>query len=1153
MKRSPSSWQNVLTKLGFKRTSRARKAGDRRLGGYSRALHTEQLEDRRLLAVLHVNTYLDTQLGDLDNDLSLREAIQVVNQRNFSGLIATEWARIVQTASGPLGTNDQIVFDGVTQPIQLLDLPGTTSGEIEIYQSVKINLRADPGTPSPLIEVRAYDATPGSTPVDGLSNDGDGGRIFYVHEIPQTVGDLQVSLQDMTLTGGDVDVGQFGGGAIELVNGSLTILDCTIDHNSANGDGRDGGAIWARLREIDALEIINTTLSNNYAVGGSGGALFIDSVGAGRVSVLNSEVTDNRAFERGGGIAVGGLVYASSCPVEIQASIISGNFAGFASNVPGFSGFDGAGTNGNFESGGGIYLYTTADATVKQCYLTGNIASGSGGGLAVNSPSDDAAAIIRDSTFYGNRAAALEGGAIGGGGIYLGGQADDVIANCTVSGNVALAGGGVQLRGTPRLLHSTITGNTAQVFGDPKQSGGGGLFFVVGLYPVIYSVPTIEHCIIAGNTHVHVDDGYLPEAGFDNPDPRNYSPNIGAAVKINPFLWPGDFDRYYYSGVTPSTPITSVTMNYTIVDDLSGPLLLGALVVPAGVGQHFGDDPLLGPLTDNGGFELPDGSTIPTHAISSGSPAVNAGLYTTGQTVPIGNGEILEYDERGDSYARISDGRIDIGAFELQPPPDTTPPTVADVRIGGTSWTGRAPVSYRDNNLVGSGIQLTPIAAIGVDFVDIVFSEPVTEVTADDLVILRSTGSEVYADSVTFNPDSDPTTYDYRFALDLSSLPQAWLETDKYALVLNSDGSIQDGSGNVLDGDWVNPIDPLAETSDTFETGGDGTAGGAFKFNFSVFPGDYAGNYVESLSSYTQDAADYTVWRDSLGEVGPNLAADGDGNGVIEDPADWQVWKSHFGNKIEVPWPADFVADGFVNLTDYGVLKSTYGSTTELTADADGSGAIGVGDYLIWAEFAGQKNPWIYELPEPSWSWTAPTYLPDQAPQVTNVALSGSTSAHPEFEFDGVVGSGEQLRSVPVGGIDTIRITFSEEVFVESGNLTIVGMEGQTIPDISQLTYDVETHSATWVFDDTLDIGQYLIRLSDEVHDLDNDALDGEFTNPWSVAEAAGYASTFPSGDGTAGGEFRFRFTNLTADYNGNNVVESTDDDVWFAHLGWTA
>ncbi len=59
-----------------------------------------------------------------------------------------------------------------------------------------------------------------------------------------------------------------------------------------------------------------------------------------------------------------------------------------------------------------------------------------------------------------------------------------------------------------------------------------------------------------------------------------------------------------------------------------------------------------------------------------------------------------------------------------------------------------------------------------------------------------------------------------------------------------------------------------------------------------VLAGDYNGNGIV-------DAADYTVWRDSLGQVGMDLAADGTGPGGmpdgIVDSLDYYLWKSHFG------------------------------------------------------------------------------------------------------------------------------------------------------------------------------------------------------------------------------------------------------------------
>jgi T5SS/PEP-CTERM-associated repeat protein len=65
----------------------------------------------------------------------------------------------------------------------------------------------------------------------------------------------------------------------------------------------------------------------------------------------------------------------------------------------------------------------------------------------------------------------------------------------------------------------------------------------------------------------------------------------------------------------------------------------------------------------------------------------------------------------------------------------------------------------------------------------------------------------------------------------------------------------------------------------------------------------------------TVDAADYTVWRNTLGQMGAGLAADGDDDGMITQ-MDYTVWKSHYGetagsgaslstnaNSAEVPEP----------------------------------------------------------------------------------------------------------------------------------------------------------------------------------------------------------------------------------------------------------
>ena len=91
-------------------------------------------------------------------------------------------------------------------------------------------------------------------------------------------------------------------------------------------------------------------------------------------------------------------------------------------------------------------------------------------------------------------------------------------------------------------------------------------------------------------------------------------------------------------------------------------------------------------------------------------------------------------------------------------------------------------------------------------------------------------------------------------------------------------------------------IDRLTEADITgFAAGGDSASksqvGTAYFDNFIVrdgLRGDYNDNGVV-------DAADYTVWRDQLGQTTFGLAADGNADGVV-DGADYLLWTETFGD-----------------------------------------------------------------------------------------------------------------------------------------------------------------------------------------------------------------------------------------------------------------
>ena len=70
-----------------------------------------------------------------------------------------------------------------------------------------------------------------------------------------------------------------------------------------------------------------------------------------------------------------------------------------------------------------------------------------------------------------------------------------------------------------------------------------------------------------------------------------------------------------------------------------------------------------------------------------------------------------------------------------------------------------------------------------------------------------------------------------------------------------------------------------------------------YRWGFNLYenpalPGDYNGNG-------TVDAADYTVWRNSLGTTGlePYELGDGDGDGEVTE-LDYEVWRSQYGQTI---------------------------------------------------------------------------------------------------------------------------------------------------------------------------------------------------------------------------------------------------------------
>lgn len=450
-------------------------------------------------------------------------------------------------------------------------------------------------------------------------------------------------------------------------------------------------------------------------------------------------------------------------------------------------------------------------------------------------------------------------------------------------------------------------------------------------------------------------------------------------------------------------------------------------------------------------------------------------------------------------------------------------PRVENVVVKGTTWALGVDYSYAE--VVAAGNQLRPVYLQNANRIEVHFDGPVTVPTnpASALSILGDSNSPISPTPVWVNYDS--VNY-----IATWSLPNP-LATGKYALVVSG----FQGAGLGLDGEWTNydhdGSTPVTHSQDDFSNdkkvqllSGDGTpAGKPFRFHISVLPGDYDQNGI-------RDVAD------------TNAIKDGDGDGIIESGPtgdDRLLATTNPGTQLFVRKNlGDYADDDIINTADYNYWRARFG-TNDLSADGNGDGIVNAADYVLWRNAVGNLSAW-YEVPMGS-AAGIPVVDFGNAPRVANVKVSGSNSTHAAYSFDTCDGSGEQLRTVPVGGADTISITFSEDVNVVAENLRLVGLRTFSAPAVADFVYDIETMTATWRFNAILTNDQFVILLNDDVTDIEGNRLDGEWVNPMSLSTNNAAVSEFPSGNGVGGGNFTFVFTNMAGDANRNNVVDGSD------------
>ena len=470
---------------------------------------------------------------------------------------------------------------------------------------------------------------------------------------------------------------------------------------------------------------------------------------------------------------------------------------------------------------------------------------------------------------------------------------------------------------------------------------------------------------------------------------------------------------------------------------------------------------------------------------------------------------------------------------------DTAGSRVDDVVVRGSGW--NSALSYSFDSLVAAGKQLAPIYTAGVNTLKIYFTQDVRHWNGSAYSTLNGSELKLIASGTQGSGVTQTiSSSSFSYASNIATWTFPTLPGDRYRIELTS-AAIRDVAGNSLDGKWDNLTngslydwtnDPLNRTFQS-GTGGSGTD---FKFLFALQPGDYNQNgYV--------DAADQVLWDTAA-------VMDGNGDGV-ETQADYQVWQAHFGNQLGVTRAqGDYNVDGRVSSEDYVVWKQNFGNTgSNMPADGNFSNVIDTGDFVLWYVWRNTVSAWY--LPPAA---GAASSLADSttAPRVMNVTIGGSNSVHDPYSFASHVGSGEQLQTIPVGGADTVSITFDEAVNIEASYLQLVGLFSANLPALAEFYYDAATFTATWRFENWTPNDMYAISLSDSVTDMEGYRLDGEWTNPQSRTTTNALVSEFPSGDGQAGGNFNFVVTLLAGDANLNSQVTFDDFQILYTHYNTT-
>ena len=314
--------------------------------------------------------------------------------------------------------------------------------------------------------------------------------------------------------------------------------------------------------------------------------------------------------------------------------------------------------NGNTDSfnGGGVFVDSTALVTMERVTIRNCQSLFQGGGLYIKSSAN---VVLRQVLIADNETG--KGGGGGGGGIMSRGNLN--IDNSTIRDNEGgWSGGGLCQTSSGRLTitNSTISNNQGPISGLNLQGRS-----------------TLSNVTISGNQQLTDRSAYQGQAGVGvsisgSTSMRNVTiTNNGNTISVSSGNRNGGVRVVSGGSLFLQNSIIAENREYDCRGAVTsrGFNLIGdasLATVSSASGDQLGTstspiDPMLGPLTGNGGFTQ-------THALLAGSPAIDAGSNLAPASDPAA---CLPNDQRGIERPKDGDGRLpnvcDVGAFELEP------------------------------------------------------------------------------------------------------------------------------------------------------------------------------------------------------------------------------------------------------------------------------------------------------------------------------------------------------------------------------------------------------------------------------------------------------------------------------------------------------